>query len=230
MQSRGERMLGGLLQASHLISLEDLPMLVAESAARAGFSQTMLYVADLQHQSLLPLSGQYDHTGRPLEPIRIDSTMAGRAFRNTELVRARATDPPFAAEHPASAQEPCLLWIPLLDGAERVGVLGVTVPEADEDAESLAGHLADLVSLMIVSKRGTSDSYACLVRADQMSISAEVLWNLMPAMTLANDRIMISAVLEPAYDVGGDAYDYASAVTCCTWRSSTPWATTYPRA
>jgi serine phosphatase RsbU (regulator of sigma subunit) len=32
----------------------------------------------------------------------------------------------------------------------------------------------------------------------------------MPPGTIANDEIVVSAVLEPAYEVGGDAYDYAT--------------------
>jgi serine phosphatase RsbU (regulator of sigma subunit) len=42
-----------------------------------------------------------------------------------------------------------------------------------------------------------------------MTLSAEVLWNLLPPGTFANDHVVISAAMEPAYDVGGDAYDYA---------------------
>ncbi len=42
-----------------------------------------------------------------------------------------------------------------------------------------------------------------------MTMSAEVLWNLIPGRTFANNRVVVSAVLEPAYEVGGDAYDYA---------------------
>ncbi|NYE50748.1 serine phosphatase RsbU (regulator of sigma subunit) [Spinactinospora alkalitolerans] len=211
MQSRSERMLGGLLQGSHLASLEDLPTLVAEHAALVGFSETMIYVVDLQQQSLLPLPGQYDASGRTLEPIRIDTTMAGWAFRNVDVARAWHTAASSATvfSAPSAEREPRRLWIPLLDGTERLGVLGITVPDLDETSQQWANQLASLVSLLMVSKRDTSDAYALLVRADRMTVPAEVLWNLMPSTTLANDRIVISAVLEPAYNVGGDAYDYA---------------------
>src|SRR5918996_1396909 len=78
---RDEGMLGGLLRAAHLVSLEDLPALVAEHAARAGLAHAMLYVADLQQQFLVPLPGQRDEAGNPLERIPIDTTVAGLAFR-----------------------------------------------------------------------------------------------------------------------------------------------------
>jgi serine phosphatase RsbU (regulator of sigma subunit) len=41
-----------------------------------------------------------------------------------------------------------------------------------------------------------------------MTLSAEVLWNLLPNGSFANDRVVLSAALEPAYQVGGDAFDY----------------------
>jgi hypothetical protein len=208
----GERMLGGVLSSSHLASLEDLPALVADHAALAGFSWTAIYVSDLQHRFLAPLPGQYAQSGEPLVPIGIDGTIAGRAYRNVEIVQARHLADPAAPESaaPTSPGERRKLWLPLLDGTERVGVLGLTAPGDDETSRWRAAQLASLVALLLVSKRDSSDTYARLVRAQRMSLSAEVLWNLMPPGTFANEEIVVSAVLEPAYDVGGDAYDYAT--------------------
>lgn len=179
--------------------MEEVPGLVAEHARRVGFSHTMVFVADLQQQYLVPLPGQRDASGESLEPIRIDATVAGRAFRDVEIVPARHE----------SEEGPHRLWVPLLDGTERVGVLAVSVPPDAPAAELLAGQLASLVALLVISKRGHSDSYARLVRAQPMTLSAEVLWNLLPPGTFANDQVVVSTALEPAYEVGGDAYDFA---------------------
>jgi serine phosphatase RsbU (regulator of sigma subunit) len=100
------------------------------------------------------------------------------------------------------------LWVPLLDGTERVGVLGALAHDPDETAEWRMKRLGTLISLMVVSKRHSSDTYARLVRTDPMTLSAEVLWNLLPNGSFANDRVVLSAALEPAYQVGGDAFDY----------------------
>ncbi|MBG0828628.1 serine/threonine-protein phosphatase [Planomonospora sp. ID67723] len=206
-------MLGGLLSANHLASLEDLPGLVAEHAGLVGFSQTMLYVVDLQEQFLVPVPGQQDEDGRPLERIRIDTTMAGRAFRNLEIVQVRTTDDSSGAEAltPAGGEGPRRLWVALLDGTERLGVMAVTVPADDEITRWRAGQLASLISLLLAAKRSFSDTYARLVRTQPMQLSAEVLWTLMPARTFANERVIVSAALEPAYVVGGDAFDYSLA-------------------
>ncbi|MGW2161221.1 PP2C family protein-serine/threonine phosphatase [Nonomuraea sp. NPDC001699] len=196
-RSGGELMLGGMLSANHLTAMEDLPHMVARHAAMAGFSDTVVYVTDLQQQQLIPIPQQQDVSGEPPAVLRIDGTLAGVAFRNAEVVRV-----------PGGATR---LWLPLLDGTERMGVLGVTVQEDDEVAEWRAKQLASLVALLVISKRPHSDSYSRLVRAQPMTLSAEVLLPLLPPGTFANDEVVVSAVLEPAYEVGGDAFDYAIA-------------------
>ncbi len=200
MLSDGERMLGGLLRASHTATLEDLVPLVAEHAAFAGFANTQIYVVDLQSEFLVPLPGQSDLAGEPLSRLRVDGTVAGRAFRDVTLVRApaRQSDDPDAVR----------LWVPLLDGTERVGVLGALAHDPDETAEWRMKRLGTLISLMVVSKRHSSDTYAQLVRTEPMTLSAEVLWNLLPNGSFANDKVVLSGALEPAYQVGGDAFDY----------------------
>ncbi|MGW0806599.1 PP2C family protein-serine/threonine phosphatase [Nonomuraea sp. NPDC002799] len=200
MLSKGEQMLSGLLRANHLISMDDLPRVVAENAARAGFEQTVIYVTDVQQQVLIPLPGQWGSAGEELEQFRIDTTLAGRAFRTLDIVRGRSSE--------GDEGESRRLYVVLLDGTERVGVLGVTVPD-EEDSVELVKALASLIAVLVISKRPHSDSYARLVRTRPMTLSAEVLITLLPPGTFANDDVVVSAALEPAYEVGGDAYDYA---------------------
>jgi serine phosphatase RsbU (regulator of sigma subunit) len=42
-----------------------------------------------------------------------------------------------------------------------------------------------------------------------MDLSAELEWALMPPQTVATDQVVVTAALEPAYRVGGDAYDFS---------------------
>ena len=72
-------------------------------------------------------------------------------------------------------------------------------------------RLASLVTLLLPSVRSQSDSYARLLRTRPMTVAAELQWNLMPARAFANGYVTISAALEPAYEIGGDAFDYALA-------------------
>ncbi|GAA2208209.1 PP2C family protein-serine/threonine phosphatase [Nonomuraea monospora] len=199
MQSDGERALGGLLQVMHLSGMEQLPAHAAGHARIAGFPHVVIYVTDLQQQLLVPLPGQCDAAGEPLGTIRIDGTMPGRAFRSVEIVRARSQE---------DGQAP-VLWVPLLDGTERVGVVGLTAPDEGDLVEARAKSLASLLALMVISKRPHSDSFHRLVRTRPLTLSAEVLWNLLPPGTFANDDVVVSSALEPAYEMGGDAFDYA---------------------
>lgn len=200
--------LADLVRALPLIPLEHVPAVTAEHAARLGFSEVMIYVVDLRQVVLLPLPGQRDADGKPLEPISIDTTLAGRAFRTLQIVQA---DPSRAAGEPSAAGTggPVRLWAPLVDGAERLGLLGVTTPEADEVAERRISDLAMLLTLVLPAKFRVSDSHSRLVSGRSMRVGAELLWALMPPRTFATDTVGVSAALEPAHIVGGDAFDYA---------------------
>ncbi|WP_433221888.1 PP2C family protein-serine/threonine phosphatase [Dactylosporangium sp. CS-047395] len=43
-----------------------------------------------------------------------------------------------------------------------------------------------------------------------MQLAAEIIWTQLPPLTFATDRATVAAILEPAYEVGGDAFDYAA--------------------
>ncbi|MEU6083976.1 PP2C family protein-serine/threonine phosphatase [Streptomyces sp. NPDC047108] len=200
------RMVGDIVSAAHLTTLEQIPDLVTEHAARAGWPEVLIYLADLQQESLYLLSGQEtDAKGRAggsddrPAALRVEGTLAGRAFQTGHVLAAT----------PASSGQ---WWVPLLDGTERLGVLRVRAgtdahPEDAQDLRKLAG----LIALLMVSKRGTSDSYATLVRRRRMGVAAEMEWRLTPPRTFATDRALISAVMEPAYEVSGDVFDYGIA-------------------
>ncbi len=197
----GERMLGGLLLASQSCSLDELAGLVSEHGGLAGLDDPVIYLADRQQEVLRPLRGDGAKGGPVVGELGIDSTLAGRAFRNLET--AEAGGPAGPADH--------RLWVPLLNGMERLGVLGVRVQALDEAVLARARRLAALVALLVVSKRSQSDTYARLTRTKEMTLAAEMQWTLLPPLTFANEDVVISAALEPAYEVAGDALDYALA-------------------
>ncbi|WP_218004860.1 PP2C family protein-serine/threonine phosphatase [Actinomadura macra] len=203
-QGRGERMLGRLVAASHLMALEQLPVVVAEHAARAGLHDVLIYVVDLQQIVLRLLTGRGEDAGGgpggAERELRVDGTLAGRAFQSVQTVTGHSP-----------SDVTCHCWVPILDGIERLGVLRVTIERDDKEALRDAEALAGLIALIIVSKGPSSDSFARLVRRHDMTVSAEMQWRLMPPMTFATDRVVIGAALEPAYKLGGDTFDYALA-------------------
>jgi serine phosphatase RsbU (regulator of sigma subunit) len=198
------RMLGGLLVASHLMALEQLPARVAEQAAAAGFHEVLIYLCDLQQSVLRLLTGSGldagQQAGEAETELKVEGTLAGRAFQYSRVLPV-----------PRAGGDGYQWWVPLLDGTERLGVLYVSTTTDDEQTHEDLEFLAALVAMIVVSKRGHSDAHARLVRARPMNVAAEMQWHLMPPRTFANDRIVIGATMEPAYEVGGDAYDYATA-------------------
>lgn len=194
MTGAGQRFstLAGMLEASHLATMEQLPDLVSHYGALAGLSDITILIPDLRQQSLITLSA----TGA-VEAFAVDAGLAGRAFQHVELIES---------DHQPTGHH---FWIPLLDGTERVGVLGTVSAENDAASVELVRALASLLAVLIVSKRTHSDSFARLVRTRPMSVAADVVWPLMPPLSFATEGLVITGLLEPAYEIGGDALDYA---------------------
>ncbi|MFC0636902.1 serine/threonine-protein phosphatase [Streptomyces griseoluteus] len=191
-------MLAGLLHASHLMPLDMLPETAGEHARAAGFTDLLIYVTDLEHRELHLLTGPNGTPPDTPRDIRIEGTTPGRAYQYGWLTSSSPNEA--AGVH---------WWLPIVDGAERIGVLRVHSVYDDARAREDADRLAALLALLIVAKRTSSDTLAKLIRTEPLNIGAEMAWNLMPPATYADGRIVISASLEPAYRISGDVYEYA---------------------
>ncbi|MFJ9775929.1 PP2C family protein-serine/threonine phosphatase [Kitasatospora sp. NPDC101157] len=191
--------LAGLLTDSRTSGPAELPALVHEAARALGADGARVFLADVQQHSLVPLPGpgpgEYGH------PVDIEGTLGGRAYRlqQTQL----------------SAGPPPTGWFPLVDGIERIGVLRIEgrLHGAAPDGRTIerCEALAALVALVVVSKSAYSDVIVEAGRRQPMSLQAELLWAFLPPRTIGTRDVTSSAVLEPAYDVGGDAFDHAVA-------------------
>ncbi|MEU6852367.1 PP2C family protein-serine/threonine phosphatase [Actinacidiphila alni] len=191
----GRTMLAGMLADSHLMPIELLPAKAAEHAGAAGFTEVTVFLADLRGEVLYPLTEDtLSGSSRDDPPLRIEGTVAGRAFQYGEVLAAGG---------------PGRWWVPLLDGTERLGVLRVTSTHDDVRARQDIDSFAALLALMIVGHRNTSDPLAELVRTEPMNIAAEMQWTIMPPRTFADGRVVISAVMEPAHSISGDVFEYA---------------------
>lgn len=198
-------MLTRLLVDSHVMPLERIAARVAEHAETAGHMEVRIYLADVQERVLRLLTGPglrqaVRNGGGEEDELRVEGTSAGRAFQYGDIVL-----------EPDTPSGLLLWWVPLLDGTERLGVLRVKTDTDDSQTRASLKALAALVALLVVSKRDHSDSHAWLVRSESMDVPAEMQWTLMPPRAYADDRVVIGAAMEPAYEVSGDAFDYATA-------------------
>ncbi|WP_425753624.1 PP2C family protein-serine/threonine phosphatase [Micromonospora sp. DT47] len=171
---------------------EDLSLLVARAAPAIGATEIVIYLADYTQSRLVPLLG----AGLVRDELPIETTLAGRAFTSLDVQRA--------------ADGPDRIWVPLLVGCERIGVLEIVLPAAGDRAkEGPARELAVSVAQLLVNRRPYGDVVERLRRRLPMQVAAEIVWGLLPPLTFATDDLLITAILEPCYDVGGDIFDYA---------------------
>jgi serine phosphatase RsbU (regulator of sigma subunit) len=104
--------------------------------------------------------------------------------------------------------------MPLLDGTERLGVLDVVATDRSVDVEdpefrAQCDVFAQLVGHLVATKIPYGDILLRVRRTRRMSEASELVWKLLPPLTFSCHRLVIAAVLEPCYEVGGDGFDYA---------------------
>jgi phosphoserine phosphatase RsbU/P len=181
-----------LLDLRHRGRPEDIPAVLTEAAPFLDTAEIAVLLVDYGQLNLYPLRGT------SAAAVRVAGTAPGRAY-----VSGHATSAP--------AEDGRWLWLPLLHGAERLGVLQLrTKAEPDRQLGEDLQTIAALVAELIASRRFYGDAVEYTRRRLPMQLAAEIIWNQLPPLTFAVDGTVVSAVLEPCYDVGGDAFDYAA--------------------
>lgn len=191
--SLGEEVLGSLLTVSHRLHPDDVPGAVRDHARRLGASDAVVYLVDVEQRVLVALPPG----GSGGDVLEVDTTLAGRAFRTQEVMYGEADN---------GEQR---LWLPLLDGADRLGVLAVTITDPDDLGRRRLTWLASLVAELVMSKSAYGDTLVLARRRQAMKLAAELRWSMLPPLTFTSDHVEIAAMLEPAYEVAGDSFDYA---------------------
>jgi hypothetical protein len=170
------------------VPADDIPAALSGVASRCGFSEATLYLADLQQRLLVP----WRRPERSAE--RIEGTPAGRAFQRAEPV--------------AAAKD--VWWMPVSDAGDRHGVIRLVASDRPADGILDDGRrLAVLLGLLITSRRLRSDGPVLVCRTAEVSLAAELRWGLLPPRSLVTDDVCVSGLLEPAYEIAGDTFDYA---------------------
>ena len=193
---RGAAALRSLIRASHYAGPDDLPRLAQEAGRHLGADRTVIYRVDYDQVLLVPL---VDGPNRAGDPVQIEGTLAGRAF--AELVRSDSR-----------AAAGWTLWLPLLDGTERLGVIEFTfgrAAQADDRLRDDCAEVATLIAELLITRSSYGDAIESARRRVPLTLAAELQWHLLPPLTFINPRVGISGVLVPTADVAGDSFDYA---------------------
>ncbi len=185
------RALGQLIEQAHAVAPAALMAAVRESARKLGATHVELLLADFAQQQLVALEE------RPGEPRRVpvEGTTAGQAFARCVPIMT------------AAAGGEVVVTAPLLDGIERLGVLQLTFDTAPPLAS--CRRFTDLVSQYVSSKGRITDEFHRLRSIEPMSLAAQMQWQMLPPIAGHAPEVTIAGQVEPAYDVGGDAFDYA---------------------
>jgi hypothetical protein len=192
-EGMGEALLGRLLDRAHLIPPELVGSLVAQEARAVGITEVGVFLQDYDQVHLQPLSGR----GLTGQRVPIADSAAGRAFVSDDGVEEEQPD--------GSVR----LYLPMLDGSDRVGVLSLRLPHVNDADRRLAQRLAGLVADLIVTKNAYTDIFAAIRAARPMSLAAQLQRATLPPLAMTTPAVDLSGILEPAYEVGGDAFDYA---------------------
>jgi serine phosphatase RsbU (regulator of sigma subunit) len=98
-----------------------------------------------------------------------------------------------------------------MDGTERLGIMTMSFAEdalSDAIVEACERY-AHLVAMLIATKRAYGDVFEHVRRSRPMTIASELVRALAPPLVFATDDLILAGMLEPVYDNGGDALDYA---------------------
>lgn len=197
--TQAARMFREVLAATHLSRPGELTRLLGECARYIGAVELVLYLIDYEQSELLPAPGPHADS-RSVQ--RVEGTLAGRCFAQTSIQDL---------EGPAPGTR--RLWIPLLDGTERLGVVEMILAESGAEVSpelvEICERLSHLAAQLVVGKSHYGDVFELVRRRRPMTVAAEMQWNLLPPLVFATSGLVIAALLEPAYDVGGDSFDYA---------------------
>lgn len=190
-ESEGALALGALLDESAQMRPDELPLAVRSAAGRIGLEDATVYVVDKDQRRLVPLGAGGG------EPLPIDASIAGRAFRTGEPVETGDAD---GLSH---------VWFPMRSGRDRMGVLGGRVVGAHAQIEMHGRRLAALTADLVSAKAAYGDNILLAMRREHPSLAAEMRWSLLPPLTFAGRDVSMAGYFVPAYEIAGDAFDYA---------------------
>ena len=181
------------VRRSLTIEPDSLGTLAALMAEVLGAASGRLFIVDYALRRVRELHGD----GATGEGFLLDGTIAGRAFASGVAV--------------VHGDRPLSVWVPLSEGSERIGLIELVFdePSSWDVASTEVDAVTRSLVLLIVSGRRYTDVMLQARRAQPLSNAAEAQWDLLPPLSYSGTQIKVSGILEPAYSIGGDSFDYA---------------------
>lgn len=154
-----------------------------------------LLLADYELEQLVRV--RRDEPAASQQSVPVSGTDAGRAFSTQAVVTV--------ADLPLT-----VIYVPLSLRAERLGVLRVRI-DGPVPPEVLTGlqQVATVVAYVVFGAGRFTDMYEQARRRKALALDAEMQWNLLPVRAFSGPHFELAGQLMPAYDVGGDSFDYS---------------------
>ena len=184
--------LDGLTDASPII----FETLLRQAAEPLGATAVTVYLADVQHVVLQPVLLSPDWVDPILAEEAIATSMPGRVFVSGE---------PLVADRGDEKR----VWVPLVERGERTGIVALTLPSVDEEILADCVRLGLFAGLIVRAFSPITDMFALRRRRRSMTLAAGMQWDLLPPLTVHCAQASGCGRLEPAYQIAGDAFDYA---------------------
>lgn len=157
---------------------------VEKSLAGEDEVETTIWLCDVSATRLTDLSGVNPPQG-------VEGTLAGRSYRDLETIVSEER-----------------LLTPLESLGRVVGVLELRGSALSERAEEMQ-TAARVITDRLISAKGHSDVVEQARGGGNLGLAATIQHDLMPIPSFMGDEVEIGGWIEPAYDIAGDAWDYA---------------------
>lgn len=151
-----------------------------------------LWLSDYGEKALVRVDGT---ASLPSRYVPLDDPSIGKCFRSQAAV--------------VESDGQCSLLLPITVRSERLGVMQVVLPEEPEDyARRVLAEVATALGYVLVNARRYTDLFERTRRRRSLGLAAELQWELLPVLSYDGAEFTLAGVLEPAYDVAGDNFDY----------------------
>lgn len=187
-----------LLESLDAVGLSGLmPTLLDHLAPILDAVGVRLLIADMETRRFDARDVLRAGDGPHSQEIEIQGSVHGRAYTDGGVARAEIDGR-------------SVLITPVTARRERQGVLEVTLGRAptDEDVD-VVETLGVLFGYLVTAGDLWTDEFHFARRRRDMTLAAEIQWGLLPLTAFSSREISIAGALEPAYEGGGDAFDYA---------------------
>jgi serine phosphatase RsbU (regulator of sigma subunit) len=190
-----DRPVGRLLRLAQAADPQQVVETLSLTVAELGGSDVVMFLIDYDHSRLKPHPDVLPH-GEDPAIASLEGSMAGRVFTSGRPLTARRDD----GWH---------VWVPVAERAQKLGVLSMTLPTWNDQVEGLCVELGIAAAHLVSTANGYTDRLHLLRRRKNMSLAAEMQWGILPPLTFSMDGTTVAGLMEPAYEVGGDCFDYS---------------------